>query len=1095
MLLHFTIGIRRTAWIVFAAVLAVGSGRAQQASVRGVVTDSSQAAIPDAKVTVTNQATGVAQVVTTNSDGLYVVPSLTPGTYDIDVMKEGFSPATHRNIKLDVQQVARQDFTLELGAVKQTVEVSSAAALIDSQSSTVGQVISNKNIVDLPLNGRNYLSLARLTAAVAPARGSREDGKGAFSAVGQHGSQTNISLDGIDNAARLSGGILGNEAQIVTPSIDSVSEFKVVTNNNSAEYGFRLGGMVIVSTKAGTNGYHGTLYEFLRNEKLDATNFFSVGRPKPEYRQNQFGGTLGGPILRDRTFFFLSYEGTRIRQGQSSTTTVPVQALRDGDFTGARTIYDWQTTRLDASGQYVRDPFPGNRIPANRFDPVAKAVINLYPLPNQPGRVNNFYYSPVASDDNDQIDTRFDHNFSATQRLFARYSRRLADRLNPGSLPLPADGGAWATEHLVGHSGVLNWSSTLSASANNEFRAGFTRGDTIRDIPWTDNLNQTLGIKGLPDLGSFNNRGLARFQPSGYAQVGAATFWPNINNLDLFQISDALLIVRGRHAIKTGFDFRREDLFRQAARFARGYYAFDGSFTQSPSDRGRTGDSMADFLLGAANNSTVGNANGETAVTHNYSAFLQDDWRITSRLTLNLGVRWDMFGPPSFKNLRDTPVSNFLFTPGSQDYRIVRPRDEGDCGCDRDWNNFAPRAGFAYQLTPKTVLRSGFGIFYGQPDAISFFGDARFQNLPPEFTEITFPTDRLRSPSQIVANGFPAGLIPATQVQENVFVNTAPRFIPTQYSMQWFFDVQRELPMQTVLTLSYVGNGNHHMTQIRNINQPLTPGPGSVKSRSPWPFFGWIVFRDPAGNGSYNAFTAKVEKRYSRGLSLIGAYTWSHAIDNVAEALTTAGGQELQDNYDLRRNRGNSSFDLRHVFVLSSVYELPFGNGRRWLNIKGPLDWVLGGWQVSGILNLRTGIPFSALVSTDISNTGTSNPTGGTANQNHPDVLRNANLSSDQRSIARWYDVSAFAIPANYTYGNAGRNILYGPPSRNMDFTIAKSFRITESKRLDFRTEMFNLTNTPNFGLPAANVNLPNAGTITTAAAPRQIQFALKFLY
>src|SRR5581483_3275631 len=800
-------------------------------------------------------------------------------------------------------------------------------------------------------------------------------------------------------------------------------------------------------------------------------------------------------IIKDRTFFFLSYEGTRIRSGLSTTTTVPLPAMLTGNFSGAKPIYDWNTTTQDTPGHYVRSVFPNNQIPANRIDPVALAVMKLYPLPNLPGRVNNFFYSPVSQNDTDQIDTRIDHNFTQNHRLFGRYSRRRTDRVNPGSLPLPADGGGWATEGIVGHSGVANLNSTLSPASNNEFRIGITRGDTTRDIPWTDNYNQRLGIAGIPDLGSLNQRGMSRFQPTGYAQLGAATFWPNYNNLNLFQAADNFLYIHGHHAIKIGFDFRRENLGRVAARFVRGYFAFDGSFTQDPNNRGNTGDAMADFLLGASNNSTLGNQNGEIAVTHNYSAFFQDDWRITPRLTLNLGVRWDMFGPPSFKKLKEYPVSNFLFTYGAQNYQIVRPKDERDCGCDRDWNNFAPRVGFAYQVTAKTIVRSGFGIYYGEPDAISFFGDARFQNLPPEFTEITFPTDRLRSPSQIVDNGFPAGLIPATQVQENVFVNTAPRVIPTQYSMQWFFDVQRELPMQTVLTLSYVGNGNHHMTQIRNINQPLTPGPGSVKSRSPWPFFGWIVFRDPAGNGSYNAFTAKVEKRYSRGLSLIGAYTWSHAIDNVAEALTTAGGQELQDNYDLRRNRGNSSFDLRHVFVLSSVYELPFANGRRWLNIKGPLDWVLGGWQVSGILNLRTGIPFSALVSTDISNTGTSNPTGGTANQNHPDVLRNANLSSDQRSIARWYDVSAFAIPANYTYGNAGRNILYGPPSRNLDFTIAKSFRITESKRLDFRTEMFNLTNTPNFGLPAANVNLPNAGTITTAAAPRQIQFALKFLY
>ncbi|MGH9664625.1 MAG: TonB-dependent receptor domain-containing protein, partial [Bryobacteraceae bacterium] len=712
--------VRLVAALFVCYVLSLPALLAQQATIRGVVTDSTSSVVPQAAVTVANIATGVAQKVETNTSGVYEVPFLTPGTYRITASKSGFAPATRDNLKLDVQQTARVDFTLAVGQVKQTVEVSAAGALIDSQTSVVGQVIANKNIVELPLNGRNYLGLARLTAGVAPARGSREDGQGAFSAVGQHGSQTNISLDGIDNSSRLSGGILGNEAQIVTPSIDSVAEFKVVTDNNSAEYGTRMGGMVIVSTKAGTNRVHGSLYEFLRNDKLDAVNFFSVGQPKPPYRQNQFGGTVGGPLIHDRTFFFLSYEGTRIRQGQSRVSTVPVAALRSGDFSGSKPIYDWMTTKVDAAGNASRNPFPGNRIPLNRFDPVASSVIDLYPLPNLPGTVNNNYFSPTQTNDTDQIDTRLDHNFNANNRIFGRYSRRHTERVNPGPLPLPADGGAWATESIYGNSGVMNFDSILSASMNNEFRSGFTRGDTTRDIPWTDNYNQKLGIQGIPDLGSLNQRGMARFQPQGYSQVGAATFWPNYNNLDLFQISDNLLWVHGNHAVKMGFNFFREDLYRQAARFARGFFSFDGSFTQDPAKRGSTGDPMADFLLGTASTSTIGNSNGETAVTHNYSAFIQDDWRITPKLTLNLGARWDMFGPPSFKDLDQTPVSNYVFTPGSQQYQIVRPKDTSDCGCDRDWNNFAPRVGLAYQILPKTVVRSGFGVYYGEPDSISF---------------------------------------------------------------------------------------------------------------------------------------------------------------------------------------------------------------------------------------------------------------------------------------------------------------------------------------------------------------------------------------
>ena len=1061
---------------------------AQQASVQGVVSDKSGAVVAGVEVTLTNTATNVTLKAFTNDEGYYALPFLTPGTYSVQAAKAGFSTVKRDSVKLDVSQAARVDFTLDVGAITQTVDVSGAAELIDSQTSTVGQVIDNKRVVELPLNGRNYLELARLTAGITEARGSRGGSGGAFSALGTNGSQTNILLDGVDINSRLSGGVLGNEAQIVTPSIDAVEEFKVITNNNSAEYGFRMGGMVIVSTKSGGNRLRGTLYEFLRNEKLDAANYFSVGRPKPPYRQNQYGGNVGGPILRNKTFFFFSYEGSRIRLGQSRTSRVPTAAERSGNFAGGRTIYDWATTRGN-----VRDPFPGNVVPSNRFDRVSRQAIDLYPMPNQAG-VNNFFYSPTQVSDNDQIDTRVDHNFSERHRLFGRYSRRAADRVNPGPLPLPADGGAWATEVVRGHSAVASLNSTFSGSLNNELRFGISRADTLRDLPWTDNLNKTFNIPGLPDLGDYNQRGVARFAPSGYAALGAATFWPNNNNMDLQQVSNTTLIIRGRHSMKAGIDFRREVLFRKAARFARGFFGFNGAFSQLPTSRGNTGDAMADFLLGTANTSTLGNPNGETAVARNWAWFFQDDWRITKRLTLNLGLRWDLFGPPSFRNLKDTPVSIFDFNFANKTYAVRRPVDESDCGCEHDKNNFAPRIGVAFQANQKTVIRSGFGLMYGQPDALSFFGDARFQNLPPEFTEITFPSDNLTQPSAIPSQGFPSGAIPATTVLENVFVNTADRLMPSQYVVQWFLDVQRELPGNTLLTLSYLGNGGRHLVQIRNLNQPLTPGPGTVKSRSPFPFFGWIMYRDPLGLSSYQAGTVKVEKRYSQGLALLAAYTWSHAIDNAAEALTGAGGQELQDNWNVRGNRGDSVFDIRHTFVTSAVYDLPVGKGRRWLNMGGPVNWVLGGWQLGGILSMRTGPPFSALVSTDIANVGTSNPTGGTANQNRPNRLRDGNLAADQRDINRWFDVQAFAVPAQYTYGNAARNILRGPRSRTMDLKIGKNFPISETRRVEFRAEMFNLSNTPRFALPAANIDLVTAGRITSAGAPRQVQFGLKLI-
>ncbi|MCI0421852.1 MAG: hypothetical protein L0312_21920, partial [Acidobacteria bacterium] len=387
-----------------------------------------------------------------------------------------------------------------------------------------------------------------------------------------------------------------------------------------------------------------------------------------------------------------------------------------------------------------------------------------------------------------------------------------------------------------------------------------------------------------------------------------------------------------------------------------------------------------------------------------------------------------------------------------------------------------------------TVLRSGFAIFYGQPDSLAHEGDSRFYNLPPDFTEISLPTDRLVQPAAILSAGFPAGLLPTTEIRPNVGLRTSPRFMPTQYSQQWFLDLQRELPAGSVLTLSYIGAGTRHLVEERNINQPFTPGPGPVQARRPRPFYGAIQYRDPLGNASYQAFTAKIEKSYTQGFTFLGSYTWSHAIDNTSEPLTLlryGGTEALQNNYDLRRNRGNSMFDRRHQFIASSVYDLPFGAQRRW-SLQGPLNWFLGGWQVGAILALRTGQPFTPLISTDLSNTGTTN---------HPNRIGNGALPKEQRSINRWFDTSAFTLPAEFTYGNGGRNVLFGPGFKNLDFKLGKNFLFGDGRRIEFRAEMFNFTNTPNFGVPNPTVDLTQGGRITSAASPRQIQFGLKFVF
>jgi TonB dependent receptor len=583
-------------------------------------------------------------------------------------------------------------------------------------------------------------------------------------------------------------------------------------------------------------------------------------------------------------------------------------------------------------------------------------------------------------------------------------------------------------------------------------------------------------------LGAANDTGLTLFTPTNYAQVGTQNFWPNINNLGIIQVSDMFSKILSTHTLKFGFQFLREYNFRNAARYARGNISFNGSFSQDPNNRGVTGDAMADFLLGEASGGTLGNQNGESMLTHNYSGFVQDDWRITPRLTLNLGVRWDRFGPPSFHDIFAALV---VPEPSPQNFQVVLPKNQSDCGCIQNNKNFAPRVGFAFQLTPKTVIRSGFGLYYGEPSYENEDG-ARFFNQPPNFTEISFPTDKLFSPALIVSQGFPTGLLPATTIKANSSISTAVPQKPNQYTMEWFFDVQRQLPGNILLTTSYLGEGFRQLPYSVNINTPYGPGPGTLQNRRPYPFFGTIA-EYPAGvTGSYHALTLKAEKRYSNGLVFLTSYTWSHDIGDGTGLLNDDTASN-RNPYNLALDYGNEPYARRQALTSSVAYDLPFGKGRHWLNTNGLASWFLGGWQAVGILTLQSGQYFTPTLSVDLTNTGTTN---------FPNVISNPNLPSGLRTIQDWFSLSSFMLPQSYVYGNAGRGIVEGPPMHNMDLKIGKSFFFRERYRIDFRAEMFNFTNTPHFALPNATMNSPQEGKITsTVGNPRLIQLALKLVF
>ncbi|MFN7926861.1 MAG: carboxypeptidase regulatory-like domain-containing protein [Blastocatellia bacterium] len=1086
--------------------LGIGAQVTGVATLQGVITDNNNAVLANAEITVTNLDTGVSVKAVTNETGLYRVPALNPGRYSIEAKANGFAATRIAETRLEVGQTARLDLSLKVGGVNEAVEITAQGTLLNSETTDVGQVIDGKRIVEMPLNGRNYLQLAQLTAGVLPAGNSRTSDEGGFLAFGQHTYQNNVLLDGADNSSRASGGPLGFEAQAVKPPVDAVGEFKVLTNNTSAEFGYSTGAKVLVTTKSGTNQFHGSLYEFLRNDKFDATNFFAnrAGAAKPVFKQNQFGGTIGGPVIKNKAFFFFSYQGTRRRVGQTFTSTVPSRDIKErGDFSKQpsvrRDIYD-PNTLTGTGATATKTQFAGNILPLNRWDPVAAAIIKLYPDPNIAGRendTNNYFYSPSAKDDANQYDVRGDYNFSDNQRFYARYSKRNQNKLDPGPLPLPADGGLWTTTVLPGHNIAANLNSTFSPTKTNEVRFGYTYFPTRFDIPYDKNLNADYGIKNAPGdkFGDGLDHGWSRFTPSGYAEIGARSFWPNINNLDNLTLADTFAWQLNNHTVRFGGEYRRVQVFREAQRFRRGNFTFSGVYTaQKPNDaasRASTGNGLADFLLGNVANGTYGRAQGEETIAPYYGAFVQDDWKVTKNLTVNIGLRWEGTRGAFYPNPDKQSVSRYWlpeFYGTSQAEGIYFPTNANDCGCKNDLKNFAPRLGIAWKLSDKTVIRTGAGIYYAQPDGF----DSQFSNYftgPPRANELTFTANNT-VPVAILRNGFP-DLPVGTTIPNNSSIEMSDLQRITPYSQQWFLDVQRNLPYDIVLTVGYAGAGTRHLFTARNINAPLTPDAVALANtrRRLRTNFNGINVRENSSSSNYHSMTAKAERRFTKGFTLLSSFTWSHNIDFVGELLNNGESiSPYRDQYNPGIERASSNQDRRLISVTSFVYELPFGKGKKLL-ASGAGAWVLGGWQLGSIASFLSGRPLTHTVSVDRQNNG------GAVRGNW---VSNPNLPKDQRTIDRWFNTDfAVANPAGVAQiGNAGRNLIIGPGVSNFDVLLSRSFALPfEHHSLQFRFESFNFTNTPAFGNPNTTLGSANQGKITSAGDPRRIQFALKYLF
>jgi hypothetical protein len=1076
--------MNRASGLAMSFLLAVFPLSAQQdmGVVTGVITDSSGLPVPGARVVVTNTDTNESRAVDTSEAGAYTIGPLRIGRYEVSAEKPGFKKTLQQNIPLHAQDRVRVDLRLEVGQLAETVSVTSEAPLIQAETASLAKVVEQREIRALPLNGRNFQQLAWLSAGVAPATGSRDRESG-FNAHGQPITQNSFLIDGVDNNNNVMG-MQDRKMQVVVPSLDAVAEFKVQTSNYSAEFGRNSGAVMIVSIKSGTNQFHGTAYDYVRNNIFDSRDAFNYvdrtgdGKADPAVlRQNQFGATFGGPVVRNQTFFFASWEGRRERYQQSDIAIVPSENERNGLFSASlATINDPSTGRA----------FPGNQIPRSRFDASSAKLLELWPLPNfsGAGTRQNYIRNPPWRVDRDNIDTRIDHNLTSRDTMFARVSIARFKSVKDSVFPAPARGGQnndRAIDNNPARSAAYSWTRVIRPTLLNEFRYGFLRQVVdkreLTDQPFAD-LTARYGLN-VPSTGRLF--GLPLFTLSGrfaYQGLGEPGSMPNFKIHQVHQYLNNLSWNKGTHNFKFGADIRynRSDIFGGAS--SHGGFTFDGQFT---------GVSFADFLLGMTSQANLTTQLLGQMRFRNYMFYALDDWKLTPRLTLNLGIRYELTSPWWEKHNNQNTIE---IAPGPTQNQIITA---GYCGnswscralVNTDTNNWAPRIGLAYQFRPRTVLRAGFGVFYGGQGSLG--ADARGINNFPYNRSVTVQSTAARPALQLSA-GFPAGFLgsPNAPPPNNVNWTVFQQNFPSPQIAQWNAAVQQQIFSTVSLTVAYVGSGSSYIMDAYNINGSQ-PGPLATEvQRRLIPRWNTISFRTPYGHASYHGMDVQLEKRFSSRFSWTMSYTWSHSLDNVPEQFGSGGGG-LQSFADFDSARGNSNFDQRHRMTHAVLWDVPFLKGNSWLN-RG-----LGGWQLSGMMAVNTGHYFA------ITLPNSRQLLGATAVGNWwPDRIANPVLA--KRTADRWFDTSAFILPRNadgtYRFGNAGRGILNGDGLFNLDLGVLKNFPLTERFNLQFRAESFNLSNTPTLSDPNVSLGNPDFGKSRgTVSNPRQFQFALRLSF
>ncbi len=1032
-------------------------------TVSGRVTDQTGGAIPGAAVTIKDLNTNAQVQLTTDQSGLYTAPALRPGRYQVTVVSTGFMTQHSQPFELHVQDRVEMNFQLQLGATNTEVTVSAAAPLLESETSSLGQVVGSQSINDLPLNGRTFIQLATLTAGTLVSTRTAE--RDNFISNGARAIQNSYLLDGIDNKNRIMG-FDKSSAQVIQPVVDAIEEFKVQTSTFSAEFGQAAGGVVNVSMKSGTNNFHGDLFEFLRNSTLDATPYFQpAGQPKPLFIQNQFGATFGGPIIKNKTFFFGSWQSSREGNAAPQIGTVPTAAEHQGIF--PNTITDPLTKK----------PFPNNTIPASQIDPVAAGLFALYPLPNLPGAVNNFFYNPKEVVNNDNYTVKIDQHFGSKDYLFGRVSQGWGTDLLPTLLPSPANQQGYTD--LYQRQLMLSETHNVSANKLNEFRLGYTYTYSFQDV-FGPRLFDQYDIKGAlnaPDI-----KGLPHFALTGFSALGTNTNgnaplaatgsgnYPATKSGKVWELFDNFSWIKGHHTFKFGVDLSRVTMFVYATNDARPNFTFNGSYT---------GSGAADFLLGDVYQVNTSQQQIDTIQQYIYNGYAQDDWKVSSKLTLNIGLRYEL-STPFFEEYNRQ--ANYVLQQGPCFQTFMLVSQESQCGAGNlgrgeiqtDYHNFAPRLGFAYQADSKTVIRGGTGIFYGRDETTGV--NNRLARNPPFITQAVLVGTKT-TPIMSLQNGIPADALSLASGGTKALAY--PFNWPMPYVEQWNINIERQFAGNLVAQIGYTGSQGHHLPWAYDVNQAF-PGTGSVNSRRPFQGVGVITYYAPIDNSNYNALIAKLERRFASGLSLLASYTYGHSFD-LSSGQNQTADPGPQNAHDLAAMYGSSDFDVRQRFVFSGFYLLPFGKS------PGFVSHLVRGWELTAIFSAQTGQPFTPTLSTDPSNTGT------TA---FPMRLGNGNLPANQRSVNDWFDTSAFAAPTCICFGNSGRSILEAPSFIDLDLGLIRNFHIGDRFMVQFRAESFNLMNHPNLGLPVTAIGNPRVGTITDTANPgRENQLALKLYF